>query len=101
MIGAREALGVKTKVVGVVAENAAAYALSYEAGKPIHRDRYDPCRRDRPVACRIRERSTLLTNTQSESCKCRRERFEWPCVTTLLIPITLRRGPVQPLSRRF
>jgi threonine dehydratase len=35
MIGAREALGVKTKVVGVVAENAAAYALSYEAGKPI------------------------------------------------------------------
>jgi threonine dehydratase len=35
MIAAREALGRTTKVVGVVAENAPAYALSYRAGKPI------------------------------------------------------------------
>jgi len=31
----RDALGLKTKVVGVVSENAAAYALSFEAGKPV------------------------------------------------------------------
>jgi threonine dehydratase len=35
MIAAREALGTTTEVVGVVAENAPAYALSYNAGKPI------------------------------------------------------------------
>jgi threonine dehydratase len=35
MIAAREALGLATKIVGVVAENAPAYALSYNAGKPI------------------------------------------------------------------
>jgi threonine dehydratase len=35
MIAAREALGLATKIVGVVAENAPAYALSYEAGRPI------------------------------------------------------------------
>src|SRR5580658_7171685 len=35
MIAAREALGTTTKVVGVVAENAPAYALSYRAGRPI------------------------------------------------------------------
>src|SRR5260370_11876417 len=34
MIGAREALRLKTKIVGVVAANAPAYALSFAAGKP-------------------------------------------------------------------
>ena len=34
-IAAREALGLKTQIVGVVSENAAAYALSFEAGKLI------------------------------------------------------------------
>ena len=34
-IAAREALGLKTEIVGVVSENAAAYALSFEAGKVI------------------------------------------------------------------
>jgi threonine dehydratase len=38
MIAAREALGAGTKVVGVVAENAPAYALSFNAGKPIATD---------------------------------------------------------------
>src|SRR5260370_40724197 len=33
MIGAREALRLKTKIVGVVAANAPAYALSFAAGK--------------------------------------------------------------------
>jgi len=35
MIAARDALGIKTKIVGVVADTAPAYALSFEAGKPI------------------------------------------------------------------
>ncbi|MDX1738652.1 MAG: threonine dehydratase, partial [Alphaproteobacteria bacterium] len=35
MISARDALGLKTKIVGVVAEGAPAYALSFEAGKKV------------------------------------------------------------------
>ncbi len=35
VIAARDALGLKTKVVGVVAETAPAYALSFEQGKPV------------------------------------------------------------------
>jgi threonine dehydratase len=35
MIAARDALGRRTEVVGVVSERAAAYALSFEAGRPI------------------------------------------------------------------
>jgi threonine dehydratase len=35
MIAARDALGLRTKVVGVVAENAPTYALSFEAGRPV------------------------------------------------------------------
>jgi len=35
VMAARDALGLTTEVVGVVAENAAAYALSFAAGKPI------------------------------------------------------------------
>jgi threonine dehydratase len=35
VIAWRDALGLKTRVVGVVAENAACYALSFAAGKPV------------------------------------------------------------------
>ena len=35
VMAARDALGLKAEVVGVVAENAAAYALSFAAGKPV------------------------------------------------------------------
>ena len=35
MIAARRALGLKTRVVGVVAEQAPSYALSFEAGRPV------------------------------------------------------------------
>ncbi len=34
-IAARDALNLKTRIVGVVSENAAAYALSFEAQKPV------------------------------------------------------------------
>ena len=35
VIAARDMLGLKTKVIGVVAESANAYALSFEAGRPV------------------------------------------------------------------
>jgi len=35
VISARDMLGLKTKVIGVVAEGANAYALSFKAGKPV------------------------------------------------------------------
>jgi len=35
IISARDALGLKTDVIGVVAEGAPAYALSFEAGEPV------------------------------------------------------------------
>jgi threonine dehydratase len=38
MIAARNALGLETKIVGVVAENAPTYALSFEEKKPVSTD---------------------------------------------------------------
>ncbi len=35
MIAVRDALGLKTEIVGVVSENAAAYSLSFAAGEPV------------------------------------------------------------------
>jgi threonine dehydratase len=35
LIGWRDALGLKTRIIGVVSENADCYALSFEAGKPV------------------------------------------------------------------
>ena len=35
LIAWRDALGLRTRIVGVVSENAACYALSFEAGKPV------------------------------------------------------------------
>jgi threonine dehydratase len=41
VISAREALGLTTEVVGVVAENAPTYALSFAAGRPVPTNRAD------------------------------------------------------------
>jgi threonine dehydratase len=41
MIAARAALGESAEIVGVVAENAAAYALSFAAGRPVSTDSAD------------------------------------------------------------
>lgn len=51
VISARDALGLKTKVVGVVSENAAAYALSFEAGEAIATNSADTFADG--VACRV------------------------------------------------
>jgi len=50
-IAARDALGIKTKIVGVVSENAAAYALSFEAGKPVSTNSADTVADG--MACRV------------------------------------------------
>lgn len=55
-IAARDALGLKTRIVGVVAAGAPAYALSFEAGRPVATNRADTiadglaCRRPDPLA---------------------------------------------------
>ena len=41
VIAAREALGLTAEIVGVVSENAATYALSFAAGKPVSTDSAD------------------------------------------------------------
>ncbi len=51
VISARDALGLTTKVVGVVSENAAAYKLSFEAGKGVSTNSADTFADG--VACRV------------------------------------------------
>lgn len=56
VISARDALGLKTEVIGVVAEGAPAYALSFAAGRPVSTNRADTfadgvaCRTPDPAA---------------------------------------------------
>ena len=50
-ITARDALGLKTKIVGVVSENAACYALSYATGKPVSTNSADTLADG--MACRV------------------------------------------------
>ncbi len=50
IISARDALGLKTEVIGVVAEGAPAYALSFEAGAPVSTNTADTMADG--VACR-------------------------------------------------
>ena len=51
VIAARDSLGLKTKVVGVVSENAASYALSFEAGVPVSTNNADTLADG--MACRV------------------------------------------------
>ena len=50
-IAAREALGLTTKIVGVVAENAPCYALSFDQGKPVSTNSADTLADG--LACRV------------------------------------------------
>ena len=56
LIAARDALGLRAEIVGVVADGAPAYALSFEAGRPIGTERADTfadgvaCREPHPLA---------------------------------------------------
>jgi threonine dehydratase len=51
VIAARDALGVKARIVGVVSTNAAAYSLSFKAGKPVSTNSADTIADG--MACRI------------------------------------------------
>jgi threonine dehydratase len=51
VIAARDALGCRTKVVGVVSANAAAYALSFKAGEPVSTNSADTIADG--MACRV------------------------------------------------
>src|SRR5690348_719995 len=65
MIAAREALGLRTKIVGVVAENAPAYALSFAAGRAITTETADTLADG--VACRVpREEAVEIINRWAE-----------------------------------
>ncbi len=57
LISARDALGLKTRIVGVVAETAAAYALSFEAGKPVSTNSSDTIADG--MACRTPDENAL------------------------------------------
>ena len=56
-IAIRDALGLKTRIVGVVSENAPAYALSFEAGRVVTTDRSDTLADG--VACRVPDAEAL------------------------------------------
>jgi len=51
VMAARDALGLKARVIGVVAENAPAYALSFAAGKPVATNSADTMADG--LACRV------------------------------------------------
>ena len=57
LISARDALGLKTRVVGVVAEGAPCYALSFEAGRAVSTDSADTIAGG--VACRVPDEDAL------------------------------------------
>jgi threonine dehydratase len=57
VIAARDALGLATKVVGVVAENAAAYALSFAERKPVSTNSADTLADG--LACRVPDQGAL------------------------------------------
>ncbi|MCM0019923.1 MAG: threonine dehydratase [Tagaea sp.] len=59
VIAARDALGLKTEIVGVVAENAPAYALSFEAKKPVSTNTADTLADG--MACRVPVEAALET----------------------------------------
>ena len=58
-IASRNALGLKTKIVGVVAENAAAYALSFAKRAPVSTNSADTIADG--MACRVPDESALVT----------------------------------------
>ncbi len=57
LISARDALGLKTRVVGVVAEGAPCYALSFEAGRAVSTNSADTIAGG--VACRVPDEDAL------------------------------------------
>jgi threonine dehydratase len=59
MIAARDALGLKTRICGVVAEGAPAYALSFAAGEAVATNRAETMADG--LACRVPDATALAT----------------------------------------
>jgi len=69
LISARDGLGLKTKIVGIVADRAPAYALSFEAGKPVETN--DANTFADGVACRAPDnRAVEIINAGAERIVC-------------------------------
>ncbi len=72
MISARDALGLDSEIIGVVADRAAAYALSYKAGKLLETETADTladglaCRKPDPSALEIILKGASRIETVSE-----------------------------------
>ncbi len=72
LIAARDGLGLKTKIVGVVAENAPCYALSLDAGHPVSTNSADTladgmaCRTPDPAAVEVINKSAERIVTVGE-----------------------------------
>jgi threonine dehydratase len=73
LIAARDALGLATDIVGVVAADAPAYALSFAAGRPISTNRADTmadgvaCRVPDPIAVEVIGRGAARVVTVSDA----------------------------------
>jgi threonine dehydratase len=65
-MAARDALGLKTKVVGVVAENAAAYALSFARKAPVSTNSADTIADG--MACRVPDDDALASIFKGAEC---------------------------------
>lgn len=65
LVAAREALGLRTPIIGVVAAQAPAYALSFERGRPVSTDSADTIADG--VACRVPDAGAVaLINRYAE-----------------------------------
>jgi threonine dehydratase len=103
LIAARDALGLATRVVGVVSADAAAYALSFEAGRSPP-TQLTPLPTASPAGCPTRRRSRSFFAAPSRWSPSETMRSSRPWPTTSPTPTTLPRAPAlrrwQRCSRR-
>jgi len=91
MIGTRDALGLKTKIVGVVAEAASAYLQSFTAGRGVATNSSPMEWR---CACPIRQPSKLFAKARNELSRSRTTKSPRRLGTSTVRPTTAPRVPV-------
>jgi threonine dehydratase len=95
VIAAREALGMRADIVGVVAENAPTYALSFAAGRPVSTNSADTMAGG--LAVRV-PNSTLSDAVWRASSRCPRRRSAARCGSCSRTRTTSLRAPAQRRS---
>ena len=92
-IQARDALGLRAEIVGVVSDNAAAYALSFETGKLVSTNSADTIADG--VACRVpvQEALDIIWRGAPASFGSARTRSDQPCAPISRIPTMRRKAP--------